>query len=128
MSDEITTIFGIFEKLQRGVDKYPQRAQEVGGSYLFKITGKESGCFFVNLKENPSVLLQKGEEGEVGESKAECTITARDRDFLKVYKGVLPGFKAVLSGKLKVSGNITLATKLGDLFDQIRDQKNHPSS
>ena len=69
----------------------------------------------MNLKDDPGLVYE--------ERPAECTIKARDKDFLKVYRGIIPGFKAVLSGKLKVSGKLELATRLGEVFEKARGKK-----
>ena len=106
------TIAEIFEKLERGIAKFPDDVKEIGGVYQFIITGEQEIKVHVNLKDEPKLSY--------GEFEAECTIKAKDRDFLKVYRGVTPGFKAVLSGKLKVSGKLELATKLGEVFDRAR--------
>ena len=96
------TIAEIFEKLERGIEKHPDDVKEIGGVYQFVITGEQEILVHVNLKDEPKLTY--------GQFDAECTIKAKDRDFLKVYRGVTPGFKAVLSGKLKVSGKLELAT------------------
>ena len=110
-----SAVLTVFEKLKRGVEKYPERAKKLGGSYLFCITGKEEGVFYLHLKGEPFVVFE--------EREADCTVTARDRDFMKVYKGVIPGYKAVLSGKLKIKGDLQLATKLGELFKAFKEEK-----
>ncbi len=109
------TIAEIFEKLERGIKKFPDDVKEIDATYQFLISGDQELQVHVNLKDNPQVLY--------GEFESECTIRAKDRDFLKVYRGITPGFKAVLSGKLKVSGKLELATKLGDVFDRARGKK-----
>lgn len=115
MEERQKTVLEIFEKLQRGVAENPERAKKVGGVYQFRITGPQEGLFWVNLAENPEVRFE--------ERKADCVIEARDRDFLKVYKGVIPGYKAVLSGKLKISGRLDMATRLGEVFSAFRSKK-----
>ena len=114
MKPEIT-IQELFEKLAQGIQQHPAQVAEVGGVYLFKITGDQALTVWVNLKDEPQLCYE--------EREAECVIEAKDKDFLKVYRGIIPGFKAVLSGKLKVSGKLELATKLGEVFEKARGQK-----
>ncbi len=106
------SVAALFIKLAQGIQQHPEQVKEIGGIYLFRITGEENLIVWVNLKDQPQLLYE--------EREAECVIEARDKDFLKVYKGIIPGFKAVLSGKLKVSGKLELATRLGEVFEKTR--------
>ena len=112
---EAITIKEIFAKLERGIEKYPDDVRSVDAIYLFQITGEQALTVWVNLKDNPGLAYE--------ERPAECIVKARDKDFLKVYKGIIPGFKAVLSGKLKVSGKLELATRLGEVFEKARGKR-----
>lgn len=49
-------------------------------------------------------------------SKAGCTLTLSDDDFIAMQTGKLDSMKAFMSGKLKISGNMMLAQKLGGLL------------
>lgn len=60
-------------------------------------------------------MLQNAEayEGPVKQgTKADVTINTSDDTFVDMADGKLNGQKAFMSGKLKVKGNIMLATKL----------------
>ncbi len=115
MSSETSpiTVAEIFEKVARGIKRHPDKVKEVDSVYLFRISGKEEGVFHVDLKSNPGVRPENKD--------AECTLDIRDRDFIKLYKGILPGFKAILNGKLKVSGDLLAATRLGILFRAAKE-------
>ena len=106
------TVKEIFQKIAIGISKHPELVKEVNAVYLFRISGQEAGCYHVDLKDNPGVT--------VAEKPAECILDVKDRDFKKLVKGILPGFKAMLCGKLKVTGDLTLATRLNDVFRSIR--------
>lgn len=103
------TIPELFEKVQKGISKYPEKVDEYQANFLFRISGKVDCIYYVNLSDNPGVTTE--------DKPADCEITVKDRDLLKIYKGILPGYKAALNGKLKVKGSILLAKKLGDLFN-----------
>ncbi|KAJ3352749.1 hypothetical protein HDU83_007697 [Entophlyctis luteolus] len=66
--------------------------------------GKEN-TWTIDLKEKGDVLL--GAEG-----KADITISLSDDTFVDLADGKINGQKAFMAGKLKVKGNIGLATKL----------------
>jgi len=108
MTQDILTIPELFDKVARGIQKHPERVSEINATFLFKVSGPQAGMFFIDLKNEPGVHAE--------ERPAEVVLEIRDRDLLKMYKGVLPGYKAVLCGKLKVRGPLVLATKLSDVF------------
>lgn len=110
----VSKIVNIFKKIDEGIRNNPQEILKINALYLFKISGEEGGVFHIDLKENPGVSFE--------EKPADCTLLIKDRDFIKIVKGVLPGFKAMLLGKLKVEGNLQLATKLNDIFMIARQE------
>jgi len=93
----------------------PETALKINAVFLFRILGENGGLFHLDFKTD---LVLSHEE-----KPSDCELEITDRDFIKLYKGVLPGFKAVLSGKLKVKGDLSLATKLQDIFRQARKKK-----
>ena len=106
------TVQEIFAKVQKGIEAKPEKVKEIGAVFLFKITGPQGGVYHLDLMDSPGVTFD--------EKDAQCTFEVRDRDFIKLYKGVLPGYKAALSGKLKISGNLLLATRLSEVFESLR--------
>lgn len=104
----------IFEKLAKGIAANPNEVAEINGSFQFLITPEEGPRVevYVNLKDAPGLAWEKRD--------AECVIIAKESDFLLVYEGVIPGFKAVMSGKLKVGGRLDLAAKLGEVFEKAK--------
>jgi putative sterol carrier protein len=78
--------------------------------YQFKLTGGDGGDYVVDLKEGngrayPGTILNP-----------DCTLTIAYPDFLALTKGELDPQAAFLSGKLKITGNMMLSTKLRQLF------------
>lgn len=117
-SNQPITVQEIFKKVEKGITHYPERITQVNAVYLFKISGENGGIFHVNLKDDPGICYE--------EKPADCTLEIKDRDFIKLYKGIIPGFKAMLSGKLKVKGDLTLATRLNEIFRSTKSD--HESS
>jgi len=104
----------VFQKLEQGIQANLQEVSEINGTFQFLITPEEGSRVevYVNLKDQPGLAWEKRD--------AECVIIAKESDFLLVYEGVVPGFKAVMSGKLKVGGRLDLAAKLGEVFEKAK--------
>ena len=69
-------------------------------------SGSEELVYTIDLKKEG-----KAYEGKA-KNKADVTINTSDDTFMQMADGQLNGQKAFMSGKLKVKGNIMLATKL----------------
>jgi 3-hydroxyacyl-CoA dehydrogenase/3a,7a,12a-trihydroxy-5b-cholest-24-enoyl-CoA hydratase len=100
----------IFEYFQQRIAQNPQWVEEVGAVYQFKLTGGDGGDYVVDLKEGNG----RAYPGTV--PNPDCTLTIAYPDFLALSKGELDPQAAFMSGKLKISGNIMLSTKLQRLF------------
>ena len=84
-------------------------ATEVGAVFLFEISGEGGGTWTVNLKDAPGVAA-----GDAG--NAECTISCAVEDWATLSADPSQAMPLFFSGKLKVSGNPMLATKLQQLL------------
>jgi putative sterol carrier protein len=89
----------------------PEKAKDVAAVYLFKITGDDGGTWTVDLVSSPPTCTPG--EG----AKPQCTIEATDADFRTMIDGGMQAAMSLFfSGKLKVTGDPTLATKLTKLL------------
>merc|ERR1711870_179527 len=75
--------------------------------------GGDDGKLCIDLK-NGNGSTKRSEE------KADVTITMKDEDFAAMAEGKLDGMQAFMSGKLKISGNMMLARKLGPILESAR--------
>ena len=92
----------------------PEKAKDVAAIYLFKIAGADGGTWTVDLLSNPPTC-QPGAHGT-----PQCTIEASDADFRSMLDGGMQAAMSLFfSGKLKVSGDPTLATKLSKLLQMV---------
>ncbi|KJE92273.1 hypothetical protein CAOG_03275 [Capsaspora owczarzaki ATCC 30864] len=99
---------GLFAEIGRRVAATPALVQQVNVVYQFNITkgGKDAAQWTIDLK-NGAGSVTKAAAAAPG-----CTITVSDEDFAALVAGTINPQKAFMSGKLKVKGNVTLATKL----------------
>ncbi|KAK0527771.1 hypothetical protein OC834_004304 [Tilletia horrida] len=92
------------------------------------IIKKTNGVFEMHIKNAEgkelvwTIDLKKAGEAYEGKAKgkADVTINTSDDTFTDMADGKLNGQKAFMSGKLKVKGNIMLATKLDNVLKSQR--------
>jgi putative sterol carrier protein len=72
---------------------------------LFTITGDDGGMWTVDLKEEPGV--REGDDGT-----AQCKIEISADDWRTVSDDPGTAMNMFMTGKLRVSGDVMLATKL----------------
>ena len=90
--------------------KHPDKAKEINAVYLFKIAGDGGGTWTVDLTANPPAVTQ-GDKGN-----AQCTFEVAHDDFKQMLTNPAMGMQLYFQGKLKVTGDPMLATKLQKLF------------
>ena len=99
------------EKVPAVLATNPEKGQDVAAVYLFKIAGPDGGIWTVDLASTPPTC-KPGEHGA-----PQCTVEASDADFRSMLDGGMQAAMSLFfSGKLKVGGDPTLATKLGKLL------------
>jgi hypothetical protein len=88
----------------------PAKAKEINAVYLFKITGDDGGEWTVDLaSETP--FCKSGVHGS-----PQCTVEVAHADFKSMLTNPALGMQLYFQGKLKVTGDPMLATKLQKLF------------
>jgi hypothetical protein len=85
---------------------HPDKARAVNAVYSFKITGDGGGDWTVDLASDPPTCTP-GDSG-----KAQCTIEVAHSDFITMLGNPQVGMQLYFQGKLKVTGDPMLATKL----------------
>jgi|SRR5258705_6952416 hypothetical protein len=105
----------LFNELVPGaLAKYPERAKEVNAIYGFKVTGDNGGEWTVDLVSDPPTCVP----GDTG--KAQCAIEIASEDFMSMLGNPQLGMQLYFQGKLKVTGDPMLATKLQKLFEMAK--------
>jgi hypothetical protein len=98
------------QDVPNALSKNPDKAREINAVYLFKISGDGGGEWTVDLKsETPS--CKPGVHGT-----AQCTIEVAHEDFKAMLGNPTLGMQLYFQGKLRVTGDPMLATKLQKLF------------
>mmetsp|Transcript_9408 Transcript_9408/g.29028 ORF Transcript_9408/g.29028 Transcript_9408/m.29028 type:complete len:436 (-) Transcript_9408:119-1426(-) len=89
----------------------PALVKAIGGVYRFDLTeGSETKSWLVDLK-NGSGSVAQCDSG----AKADCCIKLANENFGPLMQGKLNAQQAFMQGKLKISGNMAFAMKLGKL-------------
>ncbi len=97
-------------QVPKALKEHPDKAKEVNAIYCFKISGDGGGEWTVDLtKDEPTI-----ETGDAG--TAQCTIEVEHDDFKQMLSDPQAGMQLYFQGKLKVTGDPMLATKLQTLF------------
>ncbi|MFH0901133.1 MAG: SCP2 sterol-binding domain-containing protein [Pseudomonadota bacterium] len=89
---------------------HPEKAKEVGAVYLFRIAGEGGGDWTVDLVGDPPTCT-RGDRGN-----AQCTIQVSHEDFKAMLANPQLGMQLFFQGKLVVTGDPMLATKLQQFF------------
>lgn len=99
----------IFERVERKLREKPGDFTEVGAVYKFVIEGPEGGTWIIDLRRETLGVRETDED-------AECTIQILDEHFVDLFTGKLPPESALLSGKIKLTGNVLLAVRFSELL------------
>lgn len=101
------TDFG--SRLPQKIASDPEKARAIGAVYLFRITGDGGGTWTIDCKNEPGVY--EGERGPI-----DCTLEVSADDWKTISDNPGAAMQLFFTGKLKVSGNAMLATKLQQLL------------
>lgn len=105
---ETQTVDSVFEEMEgkfRG-----DKAGDMNATFQFNITGDGGGVWNARIADG-AANVSKGEA-----ENPTVTITSASEDWVKIVNGSLNPQMAFMTGKLKVQGDLGLATKLGTLF------------
>jgi putative sterol carrier protein len=78
--------------------------------YQFQLSGRNGGDWWIQVSDGRCSIRQ-GTHRE-----AHVTFRASDQDWVALANGTLGGVRAFLTGRLKISGDKSLARKLDEIF------------
>lgn len=99
----------IFHKVEIKLTESPDHFAELKAAYKFVVAGPEGGTWIIDLREETFGVRESEEE-------ADCTFHMQDNHFVDLFTGKLPPENALLTGKVKVSGDVLLAMKFGQMM------------
>jgi alkyl sulfatase BDS1-like metallo-beta-lactamase superfamily hydrolase len=96
--------------IPRGLQLHPEKAKQVNAIYAFRIKGEGGGDWVVDLTGAPPTCAPGQTE------RAQCTIEIDHSDFQQMLSDPNAGMQLYFSGKLRVTGDPMLATRLQQFF------------
>jgi hypothetical protein len=106
---QVSRTIEIFERVERKLKEKPDDFTEIGAVYKFVIEGPEGGTWIIDLRKETLGVREADED-------AECTVEILDDNFVDLFTGKLPPESALLSGKIKLTGNVLLALRFAELL------------
>jgi putative sterol carrier protein len=88
----------------------PDRAVGMNAIIQCRFTGLEAGDWIITIRDGKCMV----EPGTA--PKAQLTLTMDSKDFKDLTTGKLNGMTAYMQGKIKMSGDISLAMKFTNIF------------
>ncbi|XP_060564397.1 stomatin-like protein 1 [Ruditapes philippinarum] len=114
--EDVTLVPGItpahLVELVRGVLS-ESLVRTVDAVYQFNLTGNNGGTFYLDLKHGA------GYAGEGSTQNPDVTLDLSVRDMQSMFADQLKPLQAYMSGRLKVSGDLSAAMRLEEVMDKV---------
>ena len=91
------------------IAKHPERASQIGATFVFRITGEGGGTWTIELKDDAKVL-----EGD--SESADCTLTMSHDAWREISDYPARAMHQFTNGVVQVTGNAMLAVKLPSII------------
>jgi putative sterol carrier protein len=101
----------LFRTLPAALD--PEAAEDLDAVYQFDLTGPHGGQYVVTIRDGACAV----EEGT--HADPHVTLSMAAEDCLKVLNGQLSGPAVVMTGRLRITGDVGLAMQLKSLFPSL---------
>jgi hypothetical protein len=100
----------LFAKVTQRVAADPTLVQRVNAVYQFNVHGDDGGAWVVDLKNGAGKVWPGQYEA------ADCVISINQDDFVALASGRINPLNAFMQGRIRVQGDIMMATRLQNLF------------
>ncbi len=100
-----------FQTLPRALDR--DAAEDVDAVYQFDLTGPQGGQYVLSIRDG-TCTVQEGTHDD-----PHVTLSMAGEDCMKVLSGQVSGQSVVMSGRLRISGDVGLAMQLKSLFPSV---------
>lgn len=101
----------IFDRIERKILEKRSELSDTRALIQFIISGPEGGTWVVDFKDETMGVREGNED-------ANCTFSATDVNFVKLINREMKPEMAIMTGKVKLTGDVMLAMKLANLFKQ----------
>jgi len=96
--------------LQTIIDGLKEKVgEDCGLGSVVKFDFGDQGCVILDASQVPNIVSTEGADPD-------CTMIISVEDFIAMAEGSLDGVSAFMTGRLKVSGDMGIAMKLGALL------------
>jgi putative sterol carrier protein/ferredoxin len=106
IAPEIKIPRDFFEYLPVKLSRNPERLAGMNAILQFNLSGENGGKWCISV-HNKQVEVVEG-----AKSEAQCQFTLKDEDFVALVTGQLNPMGAMMSGRIKMSGDMAMAQKL----------------
>jgi putative sterol carrier protein len=108
-TDKPVTPAEVFATLPGKIDS--SKTQGINADFQFELEGKNGGIWVAKIADGGCSVTTGASE------KPNVTIKMVDKDFMALANGQMQAVPAFISGKIRVYGDYSLATRLQALFD-----------
>ena len=88
----------------------PEKAAGIDALIQLKLSGAQAGEWFITVKDKSCTIQPGAVEG------ARLTVSTDSESFMKIFTGQMDAMQAYMQGKIKITGDLSLALKLLGLF------------
>ena len=106
------TVAETFEAMQTLFN--PTAAAGLNKTIQWNISGEEAGKWAVKIANQTCEVISGGIE------KPDLTLSMGDKDWLAITEGKLDAMNAFMTGKVKATGDISLAMRINNIFPRGR--------
>ena len=106
----MATMNEIYSEIETNLKNNISKNKGVNGVFQFDIGGDDPMMFHFKLEDGAPSISEGSEENP------NVTITMESSNFQQMFDGKLKGPMAVMSGKLKIKGDMSLAMKIENII------------